>query len=298
MSPAPFAGILSVWRRATDAALRRLPLFLAASLALAATNLMLWTMGVYDGLKREEIAGGALVAFLLVKLVLLFAWALASIRLAHDPERPAGTLLRISRRQAGWIGGMLLLVPAMLGLRVALTRAVGAVLEPFGADPKAALAVGAVLYLVLALIVLVQILPAWAGVLVGDREVGLGWSWRATRGSALRSLGLMLGALLPMGAVHFGNNLLWLSDVAAVRAVMLLADGAIMALYVMVAGAAYVTLYERAKARAVLPLSLQPTQSGERPPAPPSSGREEKKLTSKRHTHRRCGISSCIPGGR
>jgi hypothetical protein len=56
-----------------------------------------------------------------------------------------------------------------------------------------------------------------------------------------------------MGAVHFGNNLLWVSHVPALRAATLLADGAIMALYVLVAASAYVTLYHRAKAAAPAP---------------------------------------------
>ena len=253
MFPAPATSIASVWRRAGTAAAQRLPLFLAASLALAGTNVMLWTMGVYDGASRAEIGGGALAAFLLVKVVILLGWALASIRLAHDPERAAGELLKIDRRQAGWIAGMLLLLPVMLGLRIVLTQAAGAVLGPLGADPKATLAAGLVLYLVLSLFVLVRILPGWAGVLIGDREAGLGWSWAATRGSVLRSIGLVLAAVVPMGAVHFGNNLLWVPDVPALRAATLLADGAIMALYVLVAASAYVTLYHRAKAKAAAP---------------------------------------------
>ena len=64
---------------------------------------------------------------------------------------------------------MLLLLPLMLGLRMVLTKAAGAVLAPLVADRKATLAAG----LVLSLFVLVRILPGWAGVLIGIARRGL-----------------------------------------------------------------------------------------------------------------------------
>ena len=246
----PSHGLLSVWRSAWSAILRRPLPFLAASLALSGTNVMLWRMGVYEGAARGETGGAALASFLLTKLIVLLAWGLAAMRLVDDPRLPAAKLLRIDRRQAAWLGGMLLMLPLLLTLRISIAKAVGALLAPFAPDPRAAAATALLLYLAASLGLLVRILPGWAGVMIGDREAGLAWSWRASRGQALRSIGLLFAALLPAGAVHFGNNLLWLSKLPALRAATLLADGAIMALYVAIAAAAYVSLHRRAKAAA------------------------------------------------
>jgi hypothetical protein len=218
---------------------------------LAGTDAMLWDMGVYDGAARAEVGTGALAGFLVAKLLVLLVWGLAALRLVDDPARSLGSALKIDRRQAGWIAGMLLLLPLLAALRMTLTRLAEAVLAPLGADPKAPIIVGAVLYLCVSLSLLARILPGWAGVLIGDRQAGLAWSWRASRGAVLRSVALLMLAIAPAAILHFGINLFWLSGNPLLRAVTLLADGAIIAFFVTIAAAGYATLYYRARRKGI-----------------------------------------------
>ena len=232
--------LLSIWRAAIALPARRPFLFLIVSLLLAGTDLMLWRMGVYDGAKAPA---GAVAAFLIAKLAILLSWALLALRLVDGPDRSIGAALRLDRRQLGWLAGTLPALALLFGLRLALTRLAGLALEP-----KPALIAGLVLYLLIALTLLVRLLPAWVGVLLGDDAASLGWSWRAMKGRVIGSVLLIILAIAPAAALHIGLNLFWLAQAPAVRAATLLIDGAVMALLVAIAMASYRALYLRAKA--------------------------------------------------
>ena len=231
--------LLSIWRTAIALPRRRPLLFLIVSLLLAGTDLMLWRMGVYDGAKAPAGAGAA---FLIAKLAILLVWALLALRLVDRPGRSIGLALRLERRQLGWLAGTLPALTLLFGLRLALTRLAGLVLEP-----RAALVAGLVLYLAISLTLLVRLLPAWIGVLLGDDEASLGWSWRATKGRVIGSVLLVILAIAPAAALHIGLNLFWLAQAPTVRAATLLVDGAVMALLVTIAITSYRALYLRAK---------------------------------------------------
>ena len=232
--------LLSIWRAAIALPARRPFLFLVVSLLLAGTDLMLWRMGIYDGAKAPAGTG---VAFLIAKLAILLSWALLALRLVDGPDRSIGAALRLDRRQLGWLAGTLPALALLFGLRLALTRLAGLALEP-----RTALIAALVLYLVISLILLVRLLPAWIGVLLGDNGASLGWSWRATKGAVTPSVLLVITAIAPAAALHIALNLSWLADAPAFRAATLLVDGVVMALLVAIAMAAYRALYLRAKA--------------------------------------------------
>lgn len=231
---------LSIWRDQAALVARRPCLFLLVSLALAGTDLLLWRIGVYDGMQATTEASRG---FLLAKLAILLGWALLALRLVGAPERPIGSALRLDRRQLGWLAGALLALPLLFGLRFALTKLAG-----LGLAPRAALLAGLILYLVISLILLVRLFPALIGTLLGDRTVSLRWSWRATGGRVPSAVLLVLLALAPLLALHVGLNLMSMTQGAALRATLLLADGAVMALLMATAMAAYRTLYLMAKA--------------------------------------------------
>jgi hypothetical protein len=231
---------LSVWRDQAALVARHPSLVLLVSLALAGTNLLFWRLGGYDGVRTTP---GATAAFLLAKVAILLAWALLALRLVDMPERSIGSALRLDRQQLGWLAGTLLALPPLYGLRVTLTKLAG-----LGLIPPAALAVGLILYLIISLILLVRLFPALIGVLLGDRAVSLGWSWRATAGRVLSAVGFVLLALAPLLALHAGLNLLSMTRAPALRATLLLADGAVMALLMATAMTGYRALYVRAKA--------------------------------------------------
>jgi hypothetical protein len=230
---------LSIWRTAMALPFRRPFLFLFVSLLLAGTDIMLWRMGVYDGARAPA---GANAAFLIAKVAILLVWALLSLRLVDGPDRLIGAALRLNRRQLGWLAGTLPALALLFGLRLALTR-----LAALALAPRAALIVGLILYLAISLTLLVRLLPAWIGVLLGDDEASIGWSWRATRGRVASLVLLVILAIAPIAALHIGLNLFWLAEAPAVRAATLLADGAVMALFVAIAMASYRALYLRAK---------------------------------------------------
>jgi hypothetical protein len=233
---------LAIWRAAAGLAARRPFLFLFASLLLAGTDLILWRMGVYDGGAARANAG-AKAAFLAGKLVVLLVWALLALRLAQAPVAPLREALRLDRRQAGWIAGMLLLLPFLFALRVALTRLAALVIP----DPDRALIAALILYLAVSLALLVRLLPAWIGVLLGDREASLAWSWRATQKRVAGSVLLVIAAIAPAAALHIGLNMFWMARAPFLRVAALLADGAAMALLMAIAMASYRALYLRAK---------------------------------------------------
>jgi hypothetical protein len=237
MSPA------AIWRAVARMAAHRPLLFLLVSLLLAGTDLMLWLMGVYDG-GAAQAGAGARAAFLAAKLLVLLVWALLTLRLAQAPDAPVGEALRLDRRQAGWIAGVLLLLPFLFGLRIALTRLAGLAIP----DSRMALVAALILYLAVSLALLVRLLPAWIGVLLGDRAASLAWSWRATKGQVVRSVLLVIAAIAPAAALHIGLNLFWMANAPVLRAALLLADGAAMALLMAIAMAGYRALYLRAKA--------------------------------------------------
>jgi hypothetical protein len=232
--------VLSIWGAAIVLPLRRPLVFLIVSLLLAGTDLMLWRMGVYDGARAPAGAGAA---FMIAKLAILLVWALLGLRLVDRPDRPIGSALHLDRRQLGWIAATLPALAVLFGLRLALTRLAGLAFES-----RTALIAGLILYLAISLALLVRLLPAWIGVLLGDREASLGWSWRAMKGRVVSSVLLVILAIAPAAALHIGLNLFWLTDATAVRAAMLLADGAVMALFLTIAMASYRALYLRAKA--------------------------------------------------
>jgi hypothetical protein len=233
----------AIWRAALGVAARRPLLFLIAGLLLAGTDLMLWAMGVYDG-AGAQAGAGAKAGFLLVKVGVLLVWGLLALRLAGEPGLPLASALRLDRRQLGWIAGMLPALALLFALRIALTRLAQLLLP----DPRAALIAGLILYLPVSLALLVGLLPAWIGVLLGDDEASFGWSWRAMRGQVIRSVLIVILAIAPVAAVHVGLNLLPMAGTPMLRAASLLADGLVMALFMAIAAASYRALWLRAKA--------------------------------------------------
>jgi hypothetical protein len=231
---------VSIWRDALVLPLRHPLPFLAVSLLLWGTDIMLWRMGVYAGVGMS--AGGG-SAYLIVKVAILLVWALLVLRLMDAPGRSIGGALRLDRRQVGWLAGTLLVLSLLFGLRLALTRLAGLAFET-----GTALIAGLILYLPIALFLLVRLLPALIGALLGDRAASLGWSWRATAGRVLDAVLLVLLALAPLLVLHVGLNLLPMTQASASRVALLLIDGAAMALLIATAMASYRALYLRAKA--------------------------------------------------
>lgn len=236
-------GVVSIWRAAGSLAVRRPFLFLAISVALAATDVLLWRMGLFDA-PAARPGGGAMAAFVAIKLALLCTWALAALRLAEAPDLPLGATLSLDGRQVRWLAGALSIFPLLLALRLVLTKLAALALP----EPRTALIAGLALYLLLSLALLVRLLPGWVGALLGDRKATLPWSWRATRGHVLASAALVVTAIAPPIALHVGLNLFWLAEAPPPRLLSLVADGALMALAVLVAMASYRALWLRAKA--------------------------------------------------
>ena len=233
----------AIWRAALSVAARRPLLFLIAGLLLAGTDLMLLAMGVYDGAGAQASAG-AKAGFLLVKIGVLLVWGLLVLRLAGQPDLSLAGALRLNRRQTGWIAIMLPALALLFALRIALTRLAQLLLP----DPRAALIAGLVLYLPVSLALLVRLLPAWIGVLLGDEQATLSWSWQAMRGQVIRAGLIVILAIAPVAAIHVGLNLFPMGGARALRVAALLADGVVMALFIAVAAASYRCLWLRAKA--------------------------------------------------
>jgi hypothetical protein len=233
---------LAAWRQAFALAARRPLLFLPVSLALAGTDLLLWSTGVLDGARPSSAAGAA---FLIAKLAILLGWALLALRLLDAPDRAIGIALRLDRRQLGWLAGTLPVLLLLLGLRLTLTG-----LAALALPPRPALIASLAVYLVVSMILLVRLLPALIGVLLGDRVASLGRSWRATRGWVFRAVAFLLMVMVPPLALHVGLTLVSTAQGGAIRAAILLADGAVMALALAVAMAGYRALWLRAKATA------------------------------------------------
>jgi hypothetical protein len=229
-----------IWRQQAVLIARHPSLLLLVSLALTGTDLLLWGIGAYDGGKTPA---GASVAFLIVKLAILLGWALLSLRLLDASDRSISSGLGLDRRQLRWLAATLVALPLLFGLRLALTMLAGLVLPP-----RAALVAGLIFYFVISLVLLLRLLPALIGVLLGDRAASVGWSWRATKGRTASAVALVLLALAPLLALHVGLNLLAMAQAAATRLTLLLADGAAMTLLMAVAMACYRALYLRAKA--------------------------------------------------
>jgi hypothetical protein len=235
------------WRAAAGTiAERPLPFVIAAAL-LTGTDLLQWKLGAFDGVPAAQADKGLLATFLIGKLVVTLGWILASLRLLDG--RSAG-LLKLGKRQLLWIGGLFLLLPLMLLFRVVLQRVAGAALAPLAPDPRTVLLVGILFYLGAVLYFQVRLIPALIGVLVGDEEAGLRWSWRGTRGLAGAFIAALLLTMLPLFALHFGNSLVWLPEAAAARFLVLAFDGATMAFLLLASCAAYLGHYRRTKAQA------------------------------------------------
>jgi hypothetical protein len=148
-----------------------------------------------------------------------------------------------------------------LAVRLAYKRTIGTLLAPLDPDPRTVLLAGVLAYLAMFMWLQVRFMPALTGVLLGDAEAGLGWSWRRTRGLVLGFIATLLLALLPLFALHFGNSLIWTPEAPALRLAVLLFDGAVMAALILVGSGAYVSLYRRAKG------AEWPEQSGTVDPA-------------------------------
>lgn len=237
------ATVVSIWRTAANVVRRRpLPFALAAA-GLAATDLMLWRVGMLDAATRAGADRAMVLTFVFTKLVILLAWLLASLRLADDPQRTG--LLGLNRRQLGWLAALFLLLPVLLGVRFLLVRAA----TPLSPDPLVGLLVGTAVYMAIVVGVQVKLMPALTGVLLGDAGATLAWSWRATSGLVLSFIAALWIGIAPLFILHVGNSLVWLPADTVARLIVLLFDGAVMAALVLVSAAAYVWLYRAARAR-------------------------------------------------
>ncbi len=226
--------------------------FLVATALLIGTDMLQWRIGLFDGVPASQADKGLLAAFLVGKLVVSLGWVLAGLRLAHDVATPR--LLALSKRQLLWIGGFFLLMPVALVARTVLTQA----LMPLGLDPRATLLLGILAYLALFLYLQVRLMPAFVGVLLGDPDASLGWSWRATRGLALPFIVALILSAAPLFTLHFGNSLIWLPEAFAARVLVLAFDGAVMAALLLVSSSAYAGLYGRAEKRDAIAAPLPP----------------------------------------
>ena len=240
-----FGDVAAAWRTAAERiAVRPLPFLIAAAL-LTGTDLLLWKAGLMDGGRPTEASRPLLALFLVSKLLITLGWLLASIRLAADPSTPR--LLALGRRQLLWIGTLLLLMPLALAARLVLQKAIGAALAPLAPDPRTVLLLGIAAYLAVFLYLQVRLLPALVAVLLGDPEAGLRWSWRGTEGRGLAFAAIILLAVLPLFALHFGISLGWLPEGEWARLTALALDGAVMAALLLVGSAAYVGFYGKVK---------------------------------------------------
>jgi hypothetical protein len=217
-----------------------------AAALLTGTDLLQWRIGLFDGVTGASADRGLLAFLLVSKLTITLAWLLVTVRLAHDPA--TFSLLRLTRRQLLWLGGLLLILPVALAVRLVLQKVLGALLAPLEPDPRTVMLAGVLAYLAMFMWLQVRFIPALIGVLLGNAEAGLGWSWRRTRGLVLSFIATLLLALLPLFALHFGNSLIWTPEAPVLRLAVLLFDGAVMAALILVGSGAYVSLYRSAKA--------------------------------------------------
>ncbi|QPQ55397.1 hypothetical protein IC614_01945 [Allosphingosinicella flava] len=243
------SGVISTigaaWGRAAQvAAARPLP-FLAATLALAGTDFLLWQMGVFDGIKGRDADRALLATFLIGKLLIILIWLLASFRLAADSW--AGSVLRLDKKQGLWIGGLFLFMPVALAFRVALTKIAAILMAPLGPDPRIISLGGIALYLMTIMYFQMRFAPALIGVLLGDGEASLRWSWRAMKGKVGAAIAAIVGMMLPLFAIHYGISLYWLPQSSVARGAVLLFDGAVMAFLMLASSAAYIAIYRLAK---------------------------------------------------
>jgi len=236
-----------IWFGAARVACRR-PLLAACFAALlAATNMLQWRLGVFDGATARDIAPAGLALFLGSKLAVVLALSLAGLRLAADAAMPLRRAIALDRRQVRWLLGTLAFIPLALLLRIAVQAAVGSVLTPLGAGRAAVTAVTLGLYMLLIFTLYARINPGWTGVMLGDRDAGLRWSWAATRGRAVGLVALFLAALVPPLAIHFAANFALLGDAVLQRAIVLTLDGAVMLMFTLVATGAYVFIYRQVR---------------------------------------------------
>jgi hypothetical protein len=242
-----FQTIGAAWGRAAQVVVARPLPFAIAALMLAATDFLLWQIGAFDGVKAGDPDRGLLALFLVGKLLIILAWLLSSFRLAADPATPS--LLRLSKRQGLWIMCLFLIMPLALAARMVLTKGAGLALAPLAPDPRTISLLGIALYLMAFMYFQMRLFPGLVGVLLGDKEASLRWSWRAMKGRVLASVAVIIGTMLPLFAIHFGNSVYWLPEGATARAIVLLFDGAIMAFLMLSSSAAYVSIYRGAKAR-------------------------------------------------
>ncbi len=253
---------------------RPLPFVTAAAL-LTATDLLAWKLGMFDGARSAEADRGLLIAFIVSKLLIIVGWLLTSVRLAFDPADPRP--LRLGRRQISWLGGLLLVMPVALLARFIIQKLVGTLLAPIGPDPRTVLLLSVLTYLAAFLYLQLRLMPSLIGGLLRDREAGLGWSWRGTRGIAGRFVAIILLAMLPLFVLHFGNSLVWLPSAAGPRFLVLTFDGAVMAALLLTASASYVALYRAAKSNLTRQAPEGPALAGAVAyPAPADGSAEER----------------------
>jgi len=241
-------GVFSIWRKAAGTATARPLPFVAVSLLLTGTTFLQWKMGIFDGVKGPEADRGLFLLFVFGKLVVILTWLLASLRLAADVSAPS--LLSLTKKQALWIGALFLIMPGALIVRMLLGKILGTLLGPLDLDPRIVLLLSMATYLAIFFYVQMRLMPALIGVLIGDAQASLRWSWRAMKGRALPAILLVLGTMLPLFFIHFGNGALWLPESAPLRAAVLLFDGIVMAFLMLASSAAYVQIYTAAREKA------------------------------------------------
>ena len=206
----------------------------------------MWAMGVLDGVKATETGPAALASYILIKLALITAFLIVGLRIAGGAE---SGLLKLSGRQVKWLIGLIGFMIVALALRFVLTKAMGSVLKPLGADPVTILLAGLACYLLIVFYVQMRLMPALIGVLLGDAAANLRWSWSAMKGHTIGAIATVVIVCAPFFALHLGNNIAWLPKNDIGRAAMLLFDGLVMAAFIQTSTAAYVLIYRKARDR-------------------------------------------------
>ena len=238
--------IVSIWAKSLEIMRARPGLFLIAAALLAATNFQMWAMGVLDGAKAADAGAAALVSYVLIKLVIITAYLIASLRLAGGAE---ARLLALSGRQLKWLAGLIVFMILALAFRAAVTKGAALLLMPLGAGKMTVLLSGLAVYLLSFMYVQMRLTPALIGVLLGDLNAGLRWSWAAMKGEGAKAIGAVIVVMAPLFAIHLGDNLIWVPEGGIARAALLLFDGFVMAAFIQTSTVAYATIYLKAKER-------------------------------------------------
>jgi hypothetical protein len=221
---------------------------LAVALLMAATDLLAERAGFMDGITLRHAAKAAVALFVLPKLLVMLAAYIGFVRLAGDTRLGIAAVLALSGRQLKWLGATFVLLLGLLGVMIGLKLAMLALVAALGLSNAVASVLAMLVYLVVELTLMARLLPAFAGVMIGDPAAGLGWSWARTRGRIVATVVLMLALIIPLQVLHGGLTIAAVAQQGGVRMALILLDGGAMALILAAIGCAHRQLYVRAAA--------------------------------------------------